>query len=849
MKRADLRKREDIEEKKHLSKEGISKHVSKSRSNIREIMHNDFRSCFKNPLVTIALIVIMIIPSLYAVVNIYACWNPYENTGNIKFAIANDDAGAKYENYTINAGNDLVDSLKNNTDFKWEFVSSAQLRQGVHNGTYEAGIIIPRNFSESIISITSDNPHSAQLEYIVNEKSNPVGGKLTDAAARSVYNKLNDEIVSFIDVAAYGKLDELQSGLANGSDNMSEGADKLDAGADKVQSGADNVTSGANQVSGGADQLASGAGQLSGGANQLATGSDQLVGGAGQLATGADSLFGGANQLASSSNQLASGAMAVSTGSTELSRGANQLAESADKVSSGAYQVADGSQQINKQSIENYNDFLKVKQLLDNGGDTSKLSDDVDQLSTNTAKTSQRLDELGNQSSEVSNNALTVYDNSNNLSDNAAQLAVTSNNVANQTKDISNSMNNVSRDMSQLKEAMNNNNQTQIKMLLQKIDIEMNMTNQKFAQVTAGSQQVANGTSQLAAGSRQLANGSSQVASGAGSVSNGANELAAGAYRLSGGAGQLSAGAHQVSGGAGQLSTGAHQLSSGAGQLQNGANDLSSGVHVLSNGTIELASGASLLGHTSASALDNASEQIGDVAGQLHNVTKLDQDDVGDYFFSPVKLQRHEEFPVNNYGSQVAPFYITLSMWVGAIVTVVMINAGTSKGTKYRPYEMYLGKLSLFLVMSIIETTITLTGCGILGIDIVNLPMFIFSAYTVALAFMIFIYSLVSVFGVVGEGLAMLLLVFQVSGTGGNYPIEIMSNLFRMIYPYLPMTHGITMIRESELGLVWSNYLPSFAFIIILGCATILVSILLKQRWDKHTKYLEDKLHESGIFN
>lgn len=848
MKRADLRKREDTEKENFLDKDTISNHIGKSKSNVREIMHNDFRSSFKNPVVIFVLIAIIIIPSLYALVNISACWDPYESTGNVKFAIANEDGGAKYDNYTINAGDDLVKSLKNNTDFDWQFVSSSELRQGVHDGKYAAGIIVPRNFSESIVSITSDNPHSAHLEYVVNEKSNPVAGKLTDAGARAVYNRLNDEIVSFIDVAAYGQLDELQEGLASGADNMSEGADELDAGADEVQSGADEVTSGANQVSSGADELASGSGQLATGAGQLATGAGSLSSGAGQLATGADSLSSGANTLASGSNQLATGAQAVSSGSTSLAQGANQLSSSADQVASGASQVADGSQQINRQSIENYNDFLKLKQLLSNGGDTQKLSDDVSKLSTDTSRTSQRLKDLDNQSSEVSDNAYSVYSDANNLSGDAAQLAVSSYYVSNQTHDISNSMDNVSRDMSQLQQAMNSNNQTQIQLLLKKIDIEMNMTNQKFAQVTYGSQQVANGTSQLAAGSRQLANGSSQVAAGSGQVSSGASELAAGAYRLSGGADELSSGAHQLSGGADELYGGANQLSSGANQVSSGANELSSGVHVLSNGTIELASGASLLGHTSASALDNASDSIGKVADRLHNVTKLDQDDVGDYFYSPVKLDRHEVFHTSNYGSQVAPFYIALSMWVGAVVTVVMIKPGTSKGTKYRPYEMYLGKLVLFLIMALLQTTVTLAGAFVLGIDMVNIPLFLFSCYLVSLVFMTFIYSLVSVFGDVGKGLAMLLLVFQISGTGGNYPIDIMTEFFRVIYPYLPMTHGITIIREAELGLVWSNYLPSFAFIVILGCATILVSIILKQKWDKRTKYFEDKLHESNLF-
>ena len=136
-----------------------------------------------------------------------------------------------------------------------------------------------------------------------------------------------------------------------------------------------------------------------------------------------------------------------------------------------------------------------------------------------------------------------------------------------------------------------------------------------------------------------------------------------------------------------------------------------------------------------------------------------------------------------------------------------------------------------------------------MGIDVSNPLLFIFSCYFVAAVFMALIYSLTSVFGDVGKGVAILLLVFQISGSGGVYPVEIMNNIFRVIYPYLPMTHGINMVREAQLGVLWTNYLPSFVFLLILGAVVTIVSIVLKQRWEKRTKYFEEKLDESNLFN
>ena len=188
-------------------------------------------------------------------------------------------------------------------------------------------------------------------------------------------------------------------------------------------------------------------------------------------------------------------------------------------------------------------------------------------------------------------------------------------------------------------------------------------------------------------------------------------------------------------------------------------------------------------------------------------------------------------------------------MWVGALITLVMLKTGTSVGTKYKPHEMYAGKLLLFTIMAILQTTVTLIGSFLLGIDVSNPLMFAFSCYFVSVVFMALIYSLISLLGDVGKGIAILLLVFQISGSGGVYPVEIMNTVFRIFYPYLPMTHGITIVRESQLGLIWANYIQPFLLLLVLGIVVVVASLVLKQRWDKRTKYFEEKLNESGLFN
>ena len=610
---------------------------SKKIGNIVEIMKNDFKSAFSNPIVTIILIAIIILPSLYALLNIQACWDPYGNTGNVEFAIANLDNGSTFEGTHINVGNELVKDLKKNDKFKWTFVTEDELRDGVYSGKYYAGMVIPKNLTENVLSITGDDPKQAELEYVVNVKSNPVATKLTDTGANTVYTTLNAKIIQIINLAAYGKLGELQEGLASGASQLASGGSQLQSGAAQVSSGASQVSSGVGQVEDGASQVQSGASQ-------------------------------------------------VQSGASSVKSGASQVQQGSSAVQQGASQVQQGSEE------------------LDSAVDPSLIPDGP-------------VKEYVESSSELAKGS---------------------------------------------------------------------------GQVAEGSSQVAQGASDLADGSVQLAEGSSEVAGGASTLADGSVQLA--------------------------------------------------------EGSLSLAAGAELLGNAAAGALFTAASSLGASADQLAAITGINETILGDYFFSPIKLDRHEVFSVPDYGSNVAPFYLVLSMWVGALITCVMIEPKSSVGTKYSPFEMYSGKLLLYIIMSILQACVTLTGAHLLGVYVDNYPLFIFSAILVSVVFMILIYSLISALQTVGKGIAVILLVLQISATGGIYPIQIMHPFFQTLYPYMPMTYAIKLIREAQLGVVWSNYWPALAILLAIGIITVIVAVAIKEKADKPSKYFEEKLEESGLF-
>jgi YhgE/Pip C-terminal domain len=261
-----------------------------------------------------------------------------------------------------------------------------------------------------------------------------------------------------------------------------------------------------------------------------------------------------------------------------------------------------------------------------------------------------------------------------------------------------------------------------------------------------------------------------------------------------------------------------------------------------------LAAGSALLANGASSALYSASSGLAGAADSLSSITGVNESEVGEYIYSPVVLKENELYAVPDYGSEVAPFYLVLSMWVGAIITCVMLRTGQSTGTKYTPSEMYFGKLLIFLVMAVLETTVTLIGAFILGIKMTNPLLFVLSAYFIALIFMLICYSLISALGHIGKGLAVIWLVFQISGTGGIYPIQLMGEFLQVVSPYMPMTHGITLLRETALGLIWSNYIPSFLILIAMGAITLVLALVVKMFADKRAHWFEEKLNETDLF-
>lgn len=452
--------------------------------NVKQIINNDLRAMFKNPVVTVVLIALIVLPSLYSVVNIYSCWDPYEDTDNMEFIIVNNDNPVTVNGTTYDYGSKVVSSLQENDKFNWIYKDEDEARDLIKNGSNYAAIIIPAGFTEDILSVQSGNPQQATIQYITNDKTSPVAPKITSNAANKVNNEISDSIMEQYAMQNYQPVVAQQAQAA---------------------------------------------------------------------------------QMAQANAQA--------TNQTAAAQSANQTTASA---------------QANAQ-------------------------------------------------------------------------------MANQT-----------------------------------------------AAAQATNQSISNAQS---------------------------------------------------------------------------------------------------------------------------------------YFHSPTVLSNYSYYEADNYGQQVTPFYTALALWVGCIILVALLSTTTGKDEeKYRPIEVYFGKLTLFAIMNILQSIVMFIALNLLGVTMVDPLMTFVSMFIIGLSFMALTYTFVSLFGNVGKALAIIILVFQISGTNGIYPIQIMSSALQGLMPFLPMTYAIAMLKDAIFGIIWPSFIGNLACLLVFPIAAIIFGIIAKEKLDKKCKYTNRKLNESNLF-
>ena len=246
--------------------------------------------------------------------------------------------------------------------------------------------------------------------------------------------------------------------------------------------------------------------------------------------------------------------------------------------------------------------------------------------------------------------------------------------------------------------------------------------------------------------------------------------------------------------------------------------------------------------------LDAAEED--EKMGIIVNLLGGNAESYGKFFAQPVQVETQEVYPIRNYGSAVAPFYTTLAIWVGALVLVALIKVRATGEDLEKPkrHELFLGRYLIFFLLGQVQTLIIVLGNIFwLHCQVENPFLFWFASAITSFTFTLLIYALTLSFGDIGKAIAVVLVVIQIAGSGGTYPIEILPEFFRKVYIFFPFPYAINAMRETVGGMYGGAYEKYLAELLIFAAVALLVGLLIRIPFMGVIHFVEKRMEDTKM--
>ena len=794
----------------------------------------EFKNILHNRLLLISTTVICIIPFLYSIFFLKSVWDPYGSTENLPVAVVNKDVPVEYRGQTMDIGHRMVKELKKNKQLKWEIVSPEKAHYGLTHRKYYTVVTIPKDFSKNATTVLDKHPKQMQLKYETNGSLNYIGQVISQLGMTKLNESIRAQVTRAYATAMFKALHTVGKGMSTASN----GAKQLSTGMVTLQSGVNQYVAGVSQVNNGVQTLrvsvaplAAGAQQLASGSQTLANGIRQYTGGVGQLAAGLSKLNANSGALNSGASQLQSGLSQLSTGTKTLSNGANELN---GKVNS---MIPELQNQMNSMSGDISNKGAALNNAL------RPLASTQSQMTELSAKLGQISDGIGQIQSAVSSNSSSTKLNS----------AVGVLNSIDKSKLSEADQQKLAGVTQQLQSASSNSDQATLVSQLTKLKAGVNnlrtAVDQSATQAGNSTKQVQEAalalqnsltnmqsqTSTAIGGmSSQLTLATSELAKGADKVNSGANTAAAGAGTLTSGIGQYTAGVAQAGAGVGQLTANSGQLNSGAGQLAGALGQLNGQVPALTAGVNQLAAGTQQLVDNSPALvqgitkLNVGASKLSTALGKgAKTINGIKTSNRTAKMIAEPSVEKHSNYSyVPNYGHALAPYVLSVALYVGMLVFnfVYPIRRGAdpdASATAWWFSKVVVGAVAA-IAMAVVE-------CGIMmmcGLTIDHVPSFFTTTILFGLASMAVVMFLSMTFDNPGRFVAMVLLMLQLGGSGGTFPMEVTMKFYNVIHWYLPMTYSILGLRDSISGGLGTHY-TLFCNLVLLGIAVVFNLLLL----------------------
>lgn len=260
--------------------------------------------------------------------------------------------------------------------------------------------------------------------------------------------------------------------------------------------------------------------------------------------------------------------------------------------------------------------------------------------------------------------------------------------------------------------------------------------------------------------------------------------------------------------------------------------------------------------------VDGISQKLTDLTEQLEGASEEemmdilvrflggDPDSLGAYFASPVTMETIAMYPVATYGSAMTPFYSTLAIWVGStiLVALVKVKASPKNLKNVQSYQLYFGRYLLFLLLAQIQAAIIVAGdLWLLKVNIVEPGLFFLAASFTATAFSLLIYSLTLAFGDVGKAVCVIVMVLQIAGSSGTFPIELLPDIYQKIYIFFPFPYAITAMREALAGMYGTAYMTALAKLILFMLEGLLIGLVIRIPFVKLNHFVEERMEDTEL--
>lgn len=829
----------------------------------------------KNKILLLVFLAIIAIPTIYTTLFLGSMWDPYGKVDHLPVAIVNEDKPVTYNDETLEVGNEMVDSLKDNESLDFHFVSSKEAKDGLKNGTYYMVITIPEDFSANASTVLDEHPRKMVLDYETNPGTNYIASKLSETALNKIRTSVADTVTKTYTETVFDQIVTVGEGMTEASD----GAGQLADGAIQLADGNNTITTNLNVLANssltfknGADTLHVGLKQYTDGVAQLNDGSKELKDGLSTLNSGASALASGVSQLSSGSSSLAAGLNQYTSGVSTAQAGADTLDKSSISLTAVVTALKTGVDTL----VSKNNALNQGVAAISNG--LGNIISEIDQMSASIPETTTEVsaqpidtssasanvsavsDALGTASSN--NQALiSAIENSSLSEEEKSSLKALANNTQTSIETASSNVSATKDSISELPTSTSSSTTTtqsgsassdalstlkgQLTFMKKQIDDEQTGLASGIKNYTDGVKKIqtgldgdgtlanpglvngikayTNGVSTLNTGLTTLNNNSSSLTSGVGQLNSGLTSLNKQTPVLTSGVSQLSNGSAQLYAGTGKLTANSAALISGSSQLSDGAGKIS-------DGAAALADGSSTLGDGISQVKDGADTLASSLADGADEVTSIHADEeTTDMFSSPVEDNGSKLTNVKNNGHGMAPYMMSVALWVAGIAFSIMYPL-----TKYHDhlksgFSWWASKASVLVILSIADALLMI-GClhFFNGFAPKEMGKTMLVASFASLAFMSIMYFFNAALGKVGSFLMLIYMVVQLAGSAGTYPVELSGSFVPSIHSFLPFTYTVDAFRSTIAG--GTSIMPCMIMLILITVVFSVLTVLLFER-------------------